>query len=430
MEGDIKNALNSSKYSSIIGGCSNQILGPGKSDTSNIIIGGCQNTVNGGCSNTIIGTRYSSITSTSSYSSIISSYNSSIYNSSNSVIIGGASLSLKSQNEVVFVPQLMINKLTDGSAVDSILVWDSLDNYVKYRDVSTISGGSGITGPQGATGPAGTGGGGSGTTGEQGPTGPQGPIGPQGSTGTGGQRPGLLYTVIAENTIPGTGQISFGTSEGDVIGFSISKTTANGEGVADFLDYILLPFPATNNVQRNVQDNPPRINMQSGFTGSYFFTSDINYITPRSTYYDYDFGGQSFALPSIGSQLVLNFIKNGSQGPQGSTGQAGESSVVALVDGVTINTDASLGNLFTVTLGGNRTLANPTNPSNGKRVIWRFTQDGTGGRTITLGSDFRFGTDITAISLSTAPNVTDYFGAIYNSSAGKWDVIAFIKGYS
>ena len=63
-------------------------------------------------------------------------------------------------------------------------------------------------------------------------------------------------------------------------------------------------------------------------------------------------------------------------------------------------------------------------------MIWRFTQDGTGGRTITLGSDFRFGTDITAISLSTAPNVTDYFGAIYNSSAGKWDVIAFIKGYS
>ena len=170
--------------------------------------------------------------------------------------------------------------------------------------------------------------------------------------------------------------------------------------------------------------------MQSGFTGSYFFTSDIAYIKPRSTYYEYDFGAQSFALPSIGSQLVLNFIKNGSQGPQGSTGPAGESSVVALVDGVTINTDASLGNLFTVTLGGNRTLANPTNPSNGKRVIWRFTQDGTGGRTITLGSDFRFGTDITAISLSTAPNVTDYFGAIYNSSAGKWDVIAFIKGYS
>jgi uncharacterized protein YvpB len=102
---------------------------------------------------------------------------------------------------------------------------------------------------------------------------------------------------------------------------------------------------------------------------------------------------------------------------------------VALTDAATIATDASLSNQFRVTLGGNRTLGNPTNPTDGQKVMWEIIQDGTGSRTITLDTNFAFGTDIASITLTTAINKRDFLGAVYNSTAGKWYVIAFVKGY-
>jgi len=100
-----------------------------------------------------------------------------------------------------------------------------------------------------------------------------------------------------------------------------------------------------------------------------------------------------------------------------------------LTDAATIAVDASLGNDFKVTLGGNRTLGNPTNPTDGQKIVFAIRQDGTGSRTLALGADYRLGTDITAVTLSTAANKTDYLGVRYNSTDSKWDVIAFVKGY-
>jgi len=102
---------------------------------------------------------------------------------------------------------------------------------------------------------------------------------------------------------------------------------------------------------------------------------------------------------------------------------------VALTDAATIATDASTGNEFTVTLGANRTLGNPTNPTDGQKITWRFKQDGTGSRTITLDTKFRLGTDITAVTLSTAANKVDYMTALYNLTADLWDVVSLVKGY-
>ncbi len=102
---------------------------------------------------------------------------------------------------------------------------------------------------------------------------------------------------------------------------------------------------------------------------------------------------------------------------------------VTLTDAATIATDASQSNHFRVTLGGNRTLGNPTNPSDGQKVMWEIIQDGTGSRTITLDTQFALGTDITSITLTTAAGKRDFLGAVYNSTASKWYVIAFVKGY-
>jgi hypothetical protein len=102
---------------------------------------------------------------------------------------------------------------------------------------------------------------------------------------------------------------------------------------------------------------------------------------------------------------------------------------VALTDAATIATNASLGNYFRVTLGGNRTLGNPTNPTDGQKIIWELIQDGTGSRTITLDTAFALGTDISAVTLTTTASKRDFLGAVYNSTATKWYVIAFTKGY-
>lgn len=104
-------------------------------------------------------------------------------------------------------------------------------------------------------------------------------------------------------------------------------------------------------------------------------------------------------------------------------------SPVALTDAATVATDASLGNSFRVTLAGNRTLGNPTNPTDGQRAIWEIIQDATGSRTITLDTKFALGSDIFSVVLSTAPSKRDFLGAYYNSTADKWYVIAFVKGY-
>ncbi len=102
---------------------------------------------------------------------------------------------------------------------------------------------------------------------------------------------------------------------------------------------------------------------------------------------------------------------------------------VALTDAATVATDASLGNHFRVTLGGNRTLGNPTNLTDGQRLMWEIVQDGTGSRTLTLDTKFDLGTDIAAVVLSTAIGARDFLGAIYNSATDQLDVVAYVRGY-
>lgn len=101
----------------------------------------------------------------------------------------------------------------------------------------------------------------------------------------------------------------------------------------------------------------------------------------------------------------------------------------ALAFATTIVIDAAQGNDFTLTLTGPATLGNPSNPSNGQKILFAIRQDGTGNHTLVLDTAYRLGTDIPAVTLSTAANKTDYLGCRYNSADSKWDVIAFVKGY-
>ena len=112
-----------------------------------------------------------------------------------------------------------------------------------------------------------------------------------------------------------------------------------------------------------------------------------------------------------------------------SSGQA-STSVVALAYAATLNTDASAGDIFDVTLTGNTTLANPTNPVDGKTLRWRIRQDATGSRAVTLGNKFVIPSSATSpLPFSTSANKMDVLAATYHAGRDKWDVVAFVMGY-
>ena len=86
-------------------------------------------------------------------------------------------------------------------------------------------------------------------------------------------------------------------------------------------------------------------------------------------------------------------------------------SITALTDGATITPDFAAANNFSVTLGGNRTLANPTNLTAGQSGVIVITQDGTGGRTLAFGSNWKFaaGTAPTLTTTAAAVDVLAYY---------------------
>lgn len=84
--------------------------------------------------------------------------------------------------------------------------------------------------------------------------------------------------------------------------------------------------------------------------------------------------------------------------------------ITALTDGATITPDFAASNNFSVTLGGNRTLANPTNLTAGQSGSIFITQDGTGSRTLAYGTywDFIGGTAPTLSTTAGAVDRLDY----------------------
>lgn len=64
--------------------------------------------------------------------------------------------------------------------------------------------------------------------------------------------------------------------------------------------------------------------------------------------------------------------------------------VVALTDAATVALDLSLSNNFSLTIGGNRTLGNPTNAVPGQSGTIAVTQDGTGSRTLGYAGNYKF----------------------------------------
>jgi len=84
--------------------------------------------------------------------------------------------------------------------------------------------------------------------------------------------------------------------------------------------------------------------------------------------------------------------------------------VATLTDGATITPDFGANQNFTVTLAGNRTLANPSNMVVGQTGSIFVVQDATGSRTLSFGTywDFAGGTAPTLTTTASAVDRIDY----------------------
>lgn len=122
---------------------------------------------------------------------------------------------------------------------------------------------------------------------------------------------------------------------------------------------------------------------------------------------------QAFDANTAKTNLTQNYSK------------AQSGSIVALTDGASISLDLALSNNFSVTLAGSRTLANPTNVTPGQSGIIIVNQDATGSRTLSYGSNYKFGDGIAPV-LSTTANAQDALTYFVISSTRIW--VSLVRG--
>ena len=114
-------------------------------------------------------------------------------------------------------------------------------------------------------------------------------------------------------------------------------------------------------------------------------------------------GTNRFKIDSVGNVSI-----SGNTNVSGTITASGpaSSAPLALTDGTTITPNFALRNNFSVTLGGNRTLANPGNITVGQSGIIYISQDGTGSRTLSYGTYWKFPSGV-APTLTATANATD-----------------------
>ena len=158
----------------------------------------------------------------------------------------------------------------------------------------------------------------------------------------------------------------------DVTGVATFDSTSTFAGVATFNANIVMEGTSADDHELTLTCNP---------------TSDVTVTLPDAT------------TTVAGLAVAQSFTK------------AQRGTPVALTDGATIAVDLSLGNNFTVTLAGNRTLGAPTNVTAGQSGVIVVTQDGTGSRTLAYNSAYKFagGTAPTLTTTASAVDVLAYY---------------------
>ena len=89
----------------------------------------------------------------------------------------------------------------------------------------------------------------------------------------------------------------------------------------------------------------------------------------------------------------------------------------ALTFGATVTPNAALSNNFTLAATGNFTLANPTGLVAGQPLNFWITQDATGSRVVTYGTQYQAAGSVTTLVLSTLANAKDLLSCVADTVA-------------
>lgn len=125
-----------------------------------------------------------------------------------------------------------------------------------------------------------------------------------------------------------------------------------------------------------------QLNIEHASSGTWTPTNDIDDAS------NYGLGFLRWHVVLAGTGPDATFTINGGKYIQ--SRKVDQYGTLVLTDGASIATPANQGDLFKVTLGGNRTLADPTGMIDAQQLEWRIHQDGTGDRTLAFGAKFSF----------------------------------------
>lgn len=108
---------------------------------------------------------------------------------------------------------------------------------------------------------------------------------------------------------------------------------------------------------------------------------------------------------------------------------AGEKPVTVVAYSASITPDAGTYGTYEIgALTGGLTLNAPTGTvSDGQKLSFRITQDGTGGRAITWNAAFQFGVDLTSGMITTVASSITHVKFEWIASASKWRCIGILR---
>jgi hypothetical protein len=136
-------------------------------------------------------------------------------------------------------------------------------------------------------------------------------------------------------------------------------------------------------------------------------------------------GAAPLASPTFTGTVTTSTINTGALSATSVTTPIYASTPQVLTDGTSISWNPTLGLNASVTLAGNRTLSFTSTPAAGSYGTLVVTQDGTGGRTITLPSTTNKvlgSTSGTTIALSTTANAKDILNFYYDGTNCYWNI--------
>jgi hypothetical protein len=238
---------------------------------------------------------------------------------------------------------------------------------------------------------------------------------------------GGTFTNVITPLITGNGagtKLQIKPSADSVTAFSLTNLAGTGIIKVDSIDNFV-GINTTGNPNRALQvigdgsytgellTGTLRIDTTAHFDLTFNYAAVLS-LTPTSGYFTYATDTHQLYLANGTSWNAL--VKVGDPSTMTGTG--------------TVTPDASLSNTLSTTVTGALTINGPTNGVDAQKLTFRLLQDGTG-HTVTFATgagNFRFGTDITSFTASGA-NKTDYVGAIFNSTASRWDIVSVVQGF-